>query len=312
MIFQKIIDFFRRLFCRKRKVKPPPSPDYKEEQEEEEESDNEKGNNMENSNKQNGNGSATPREFLFLYNLIRWRVCETFRKEDPERKCIPEPKLANSKPWQKPFADFVEKHKLNDDEVILLLIGLAPYREPHLIANAMKRELPKGMEWREYQYMGGVKGHNSGFFLPTGETALFLIAGDDGPRRIEVQELFGAEHMFWEKKVLWLEDMQEMDPPMNGKIIMSRDYFDLLTTGTHKSPQFSISFPAKKIASGVEIETKHPVIVDPCAPEPRSHSPWDQLVINDDLKGQIDEIRTWLKYNDQLIQELNGSLQFRK
>lgn len=53
-------------------------------------------------------------------------------------------------------------------------------------------------------------------------------------------------------------------------------------------------------------------IKDPCKPEPRKRSPWDQLVINDDLKGQISEIRTWLQYNDKLIGELNGSFQFRK
>lgn len=241
-----IINFFRNLFRRKKEEEEEPPVIATGETNAD--SDTVNDTNMDNSKKPiNGNDEGrTPNEFLYLYKLIRYRVSESFRNGHDTEKTYNKPDFSLSKPWQGPFADFVDRYQLNEDEVVLLLIGMAPYVHPHLFANAIRKELPQGMELRDYQYMGGARGHNSGFFLPTGETAIFLIAGEDSARRIRIQELFGAEHLFWEKKIIWLEDMQEMDPPMNGKIIMSRDYFDLLTTGTHKSPQFSISFPAKK------------------------------------------------------------------
>jgi len=66
---------------------------------------------------------------------------------------------------------------------------------------------------------------------------------------------------------------------------------DLLTYGLHKSPQFSISFPAKKIAPAKKSNS-----------EKKSDPPsFDQLVIPDELHEQIGELKSWLKYNDQLM-----------
>ena len=75
---------------------------------------------------------------------------------------------------------------------------------------------------------------------------------------------------------------------------------DLLTYGNHKSPQFSISFPAKKIApeKAKTIDINHPENI-PKAPS------FDQLVIPPDLMDQIKELKIWLKYNDQLMGKLD-------
>src|SRR5690606_31429100 len=147
--------------------------------------------------------------------------------------------------------DFIIKNNLNHDEATLLLTGLIPHIKPDLFNRAIESKLPDGQRSSiDFPQIGGVRGKNSRFFLPTGETALFLIAGDNLERRLQVQQLFGAEHIFWEKKIIWLEDMQNGEPTMHGRLIMSPDYVDLLTYGVHKSPQFSISFPAKKIAPG--------------------------------------------------------------
>lgn len=83
---------------------------------------------------------------------------------------------------------------------------------------------------------------------------------------------------------------------MHGRIIMSQDYVDILTKGAHQSPQFSISFPAKKI-SPAEIN-KQP--------------DWEQLVINAELKSQINEIKTWLEHNDDLVRMFASDNRFRK
>ncbi len=69
---------------------------------------------------------------------------------------------------------------------------------------------------------------------------------------------------------------------MSGRIIMSPDYIDTFLLGKPSPPHFSTTFPAKRIE-----ETRT----------------WNSLIINDDLKKQIEEIRSWLKYNNQLMTE---------
>jgi hypothetical protein len=223
-----------------------------------------------------------PWEFQYLDQLIHHRLDSYF----PDKKDTPHPGNPDVVNWRKSFADFVRLHSLSNDESVLLLIALIPHIYPQLFDVAFDRRLPEAADRnKDYPFLGGVRGTNCRFFLPTGETALFLMAGGNLDRRLEIQKLFGAEYPFWEKKILWLEDMQNGEPSMHGRLIISPDYIDLLTHGTHQSPQFSISFPAKKIAPA-----KH-----------KNPPSFEELVIPDDLREQIEELKSWLNYNDELM-----------
>ncbi len=230
-----------------------------------------------------------PIEFLYIDQLIHHRLDNYFTS----KKETPHPGHPNPRSWRKPFADFVQLHSLNDDEATLLLIGLIPHIHPQLFDAAFDSRLPENADsTKDYPFLGGVRGRNCRFFLPTGETALFLMADGNLDRRLEIQKLFGAEYPFWDKKILWLEDMQNGEPSMHGRLIISPDYVDLLTHGTHQSPQFSINFPAKKIAPVKDKGKMKPPI-------------FDDLVIPDDLKTQIKELESWLKYNDELMNKFS-------
>ncbi|MBK9983972.1 MAG: ATP-binding protein [Saprospiraceae bacterium] len=217
-------------------------------------------------------------EFQYIEDLITYRLNRYYYTEADNTK----PDFPDLNYWQLPLANFIQKNKLSEDEAVLLLLGLAPHIKPDLYDKVIERKIGNS---GDFPGIGGVRGKNCRFFLPTGETALFLLTDDNVDRRLQVQQFFGAEHLFWEKKILWLEDMQNGEPSMHGRLIMSPDYIDLLTYGIHKSPQFSISFPAKKIAPSK----------DPDAPG------FDQLVIPNELHDQIDELKSWLKYNDRLM-----------
>ncbi|HEY1216128.1 MAG TPA: ATP-binding protein [Bryobacteraceae bacterium] len=202
-----------------------------------------------------------------------------------------EPKFPAYKDWYLPMAGFIQQNKLTADDALLLLIGIIPHVEPGLFDQYIDQTLSAVPDYKgEFPRIGGARGKNSRFFLPTGETALFLIAGEDLSKRLQVQQLFGAEHIFWEKKILWLEDMQNGEPPMHGRLIISPDYADLLIYGKHTSPQFSIIFTAKKIApSKTDEKQRLPTLED--------------LVIPDEAKAQIDELKSWLSYNEVLMNQ---------
>lgn len=214
-----------------------------------------------------------PPEFQYLYDLIQYRLNKYFPAAEP----LAEPVLPPLDQWQLPMSDFVWKNSLNISEAVILLIGLAPHVQPDLFDRAIEEKIPDS---GNFPKLGGVRGKNSRFFLPTGETALFLLGEYDLNLRIFVQSIFGSEHLFAQKKILWLEDLPSGEPAMSGRIIMSQDYMDTFTLGRPTPPHFSMTFPAKKIN------------------ESRG---WDSLVINEDLEKQIEEIRIWLKYNDQLM-----------
>jgi len=232
-----------------------------------------------------------PRELVYLNQLLHYRLNAWFAAEDTGLL----PLMPSVDDWELPLGKYITDNRkyIDDDMALLLLIGLTPHICPGLFDSVIEERLQTLDPSRnDLPAVGGVRGKNCRFFLPTGETALFLIAGNYLARRLEIQKLFGAENILWEKKILWLEDMQNAEPTMHGRLTLSPDYIDLLTYGTHTSPQFSISFPAKKIA---------PEKADPHDDAPFEPPSFDDLVIPDDLVEQINEIKSWLKYNDELM-----------
>jgi hypothetical protein len=214
-------------------------------------------------------------ELIYLEQLIKYRLNNYFPSGNEEA----EPMMPTLDQWHYPLADFVHRNKLNVHEATLLLVALAPHVKPDLFDGAIEGKLNDN---GNFPKIGGVRGKNSRTFLPTGETLLFLLAGEQLAQRMQVQQLFGSQHMFAKKKIVWLEELPTGEPAMSGRIIISPDYIDTFLIGKPSPPHFSTTFPAKRIE------------------ESRT---WASLVINDDLKKQIEEIRSWLKFNSQLMNE---------
>ena len=92
-----------------------------------------------------------------------------------------------------------------DSEKLILLLALIPHIQPHFFDSLLP---PKG----NHPQIGGIRGKNHRGFLPTGETALFLLAGDDLEKRFEVQQLFGPDHFFAKERILWLAPPENNEP----------------------------------------------------------------------------------------------------
>jgi hypothetical protein len=170
-------------------------------------------------------------------------------------------------------------YKLSSNELMLILIALAPHLQPNFFDNIIQESLPQP---GDFPQLGGSRGKNFRGFLPTGETALFLLAGDDLEKRMDVYELFSEDHLFAKKRILWLEEVPEGEPRMSGRIIPSQEYVDLFTTGKVARPRFSMNFPAQLLQTELE---------------------WDDLVLHTDTLAQINELEIWVKHGDTLMKE---------
>ena len=177
------------------------------------------------------------------------------------------------------FPNFLTHYNPDISERIVLLLALAPHLQPSFFNQIIAEHLPEGGDFPEF---GGVKGNNHRGILPTGETALFILAGNDLEKRLEIQQLFSSEHWFAKKHILWLETVKDGEPAMSGKIVIDPEIIELLTTGTVSKPRFSTDFPAEYI----ETEMK-----------------WNDLILHDSTRRQIKEIENWITHNETLMKD---------
>ncbi len=165
-----------------------------------------------------------PAEFQYLYQLIRFRLGKYF----PAQGTMEEPAVPELQHWNPALANFIAHHKLTKAEAILLLIGLSPHLHPDLFDTAIENSM-KGAG--DFPRIGGVRGKNFRGFLPTGETAFFLLADESWTGKQQLQQLFWSDHLFGKKKILWIEELPSGEPSMSGRLIMSQDYIDTFTHG---------------------------------------------------------------------------------
>lgn len=161
-------------------------------------------------------------------------------------------------------------------EWIILVLALVPHIHPNFFESIMAEHLPAGGDFPEF---GGVKGTNHRGILPTGETAQFIIGGQDMEKRLAVQTLFEEEHFFYQNDIIWIEQVREGEPLMSGRIILSPEWVNFLLTGTEIKPRFSQDFPAKLVATKMT---------------------WDDLVLHPFTTEQIEDIKRWFRYHHEL------------
>lgn len=177
------------------------------------------------------------------------------------------------------LAKLMQYQKPSHEEFTVLMLALAPHIQPSFFTRIIAEHLPEGGDFPEF---GGVKGTNHRGILPTGETAQFILAGDDLEKRLEVQRMFGSDHWFAQKRILWLAPVPEGEPVMSGRLVLDPEIVELLTIGTVSRPRFSIEFPAEYIETDMT---------------------WEDLVLHPNTLRQIHEIEHWITHNETLLHD---------
>ncbi len=213
----------------------------------------------------------------YLTEVIHARLHHYFQSEHagelPENIPLP---IFNGR--TDPFSSFLREHTLNKEELWILLIALAPNVQPDFF-DFIHYSMPNE---GDYPQLGGVRGKQHRGFLPTGETALFILSGGDPTRRLQVQQYFDEDHLFAKKQVLFLEPAQEHEPPMSGRLRLSQEYLDLFTRGKHTKPKFSTQFPAQEISTDME---------------------WEDLVLPPQTMQQIKHLENWIQHGGPLLHD---------
>jgi hypothetical protein len=175
------------------------------------------------------------------------------------------------------LGDFIRERQPPFEEYVLLLLALAPHVRPTLLDAQIRAALAREGDFPE---IGGVRDEASRTFLPTGETAAFLLAGDDLDARFDVQRLFSPDHWFAREGVLRLESPRDGAPILSGRIVMARDWVERFTLGAAQAPAFGADFPARRIGTALT---------------------WDDLVLEEPVRERIAELENWVRHGRTLM-----------
>ncbi|MDB5086632.1 MAG: ATPase family associated with various cellular [Mucilaginibacter sp.] len=239
------------------------------------------------------NAETLAREITWFVNVVNKKMLDFFPAEklylsaDKEKSevivnsddvtpaitDVPIPDLSND---HSVYSDFVSYYKLNPDERLLLILALMPYIQPHLLDAFFSVNKATG---RGYTEFGGVKGSRHGGFIPTIETALFLLGGNDLSYRFKLYRIFEPDHVFFAHNILQLDQGSATEPFYCSIINVTDEYVDFFTTGNLRKPQFSPDFPAKRLITGMD---------------------WSDLIVDEYTMQQLDEIRIWLQHGQTL------------
>jgi hypothetical protein len=178
---------------------------------------------------------------------------------------------------ESPVYEFTEKHNLTKEEYMMLIVAMSPHIQPYFFENKLSKYLTKGGHFPE---IGGVKSEG---MIPTGETVLFLLAGKDTAYRLDLRErLFSAENPLIAEHVIAVEEPRDGEPDMSGRLTIAKDYLKLFTTGEAWRPAFGPNFPAKLISTSMK---------------------WEDLVVSESVRNELDQIHNWLKFNTELLKD---------
>ncbi|MEM1000424.1 MAG: ATP-binding protein [Bacteroidota bacterium] len=215
-------------------------------------------------------------ELDWLRKIVDTRLRLYFRAESPYTDIaqILPPNLRDS---DGAYARCVRKHELGFAERLVLITALAPHLRPEVLDGFFARNKTYDRVFSEF---GGVRGSVHAGFLPTGETAMFLLAGSDLSRRLLMEYLFDLDFVFRKERLLWLEAAAPHEPQWSGRLVVAPEFVAQFTTGRMPEPDYSPDFPARRVRTQLE---------------------WQDVILPPHTRVQVQEIQDWIRFGPALM-----------
>jgi ATPase family associated with various cellular activities (AAA) len=176
------------------------------------------------------------------------------------------------------FTTFIKQRQPDDVQLIAVLLGLVPQVYPNFLDALVQQALPKGMT--DFMEFGGLRGTQHRGVLPTGETLLFVLAGNDFELRLNLVKRIRHDSFFNQEHIVSIEAPKSGEPLMSGRLALEGELTEWLLTDTLAMPKLSMEFPAQHIHTELE---------------------WSDLVLDNRTASQIDEIKHWLEHSHTLL-----------
>lgn len=221
------------------------------------------------------NAKTIEMELEWFQQLILLRGKISFEQSVPEEEIwnLPLPIVENQ---DSPYAKLIKEHSMNMAERLILILALIPHIKPSMLDLLHMKNTLYDIPFTEF---GGIRYDKHKGYLPTGETAIFLLVGANLEKRFDALTLFSKDHFFQYRGILSMERSSSNEPLLYGLLSISQEYLSLLTTGEEYRPDFSPYFPAKRITTLQD---------------------WEDLVITDQVQQGLDEIKDYVVHGKTL------------
>ncbi|HEY6897931.1 MAG TPA: ATP-binding protein [Rhodocyclaceae bacterium] len=175
------------------------------------------------------------------------------------------------------YARLVREYQMDFDERIILILALLPHVRPQVLDTLFVQN--KNFD-RGFTEFGGYKGKVHNGFMPTCETASFILHGTDLEGRFRLVAMLEDGHFFLKHGILELSHEGNNEPVFSGLLRISTEYLNRLTTGHYQKPDYTVNFPAKLITTQLG---------------------WDDLVLGREVLDEIETINIWLRHGDAIM-----------
>lgn len=215
-------------------------------------------------------------ELAWLEAMLQHRFAAYGDAPAAPRDAPPPPKLSRN---PAPYARLVAQAALDTDERLALALALAPHVAPELLDPFLLQNEATGRRFTEF---GGVTGQSHAGFLPTVETALFLIAGGDRRRRLTAHRLFTPQGRLSKSRLLTCDQRHPDEPAAAALLRLAPDALERILTGDAAAAPAGPHFPAERITTPLD---------------------WDDLVLDEVTTGHVAEISAWIVHARTLLDD---------
>jgi len=176
-----------------------------------------------------------------------------------------------------PFALTIKNYNFDFEERIILILALATHVQPQILDIFFTKNSDYNKDFTEF---GGFKGKTHNGFIPTAETAAFILAGNSLDQRFRILEILNTDHIFYKLQMITVENTESNEPFFSGILNLSIEYLNLFTHGSNHKPDYNANFPAKLIETKLD---------------------WNDLIITHEVLDELEELKDWMSHGDELM-----------
>ena len=228
------------------------------------------------------NSHVLAAELAWLAEVVDVRIALYFHQETPVHDItdLHVPDLAES---AGSYAAFVRKHNLKEAERLALILALVPHLKPAVLDILSTKNKDYDRRFSEF---GGLflEGHSG--LIPTAETLLFILAGDDVTQRMEYHYLFRSDHVFARMRVIPQNTRKKATPYLSSTWMVTHEYVNYFINGELFHAEYSEDFPAQRITTQME---------------------WEDIILAKRTADSLQEIRNWSEYSNVVMHDLGLS-----
>src|SRR6218665_66181 len=179
------------------------------------------------------------------------------------------------------YADLVNEYELGGTERLLLICSLVPHISPEAFT-ARIRDEKSGLKIK-YPRLGGYFDTTFTNFVPTLQTIVYLLAGDDMSAMLYNHLFLMEKSVLIKEQIITLDAVSTSEDTTNRRnyaIRLAPEFVEYLISGKRPRPDFGKTFPATLITTGLD---------------------WEQLVVKPAILAELQRIMRWEEKGKELL-----------